>query len=824
MLGVVATYGFVSKLVDRRAGVFSAVALATTPLFFVQARTMLGDVVTMSALAMSFGGLAVAAFAQGARGRAPWLLVAALGLAAGYGSRGGILGVAVPTLAIGAAWAVSRSAGRASDALADIVGGASLAAGLAFAYLGYRVLSSDAVSDLSPYVGAMIKPPAKYPTFDMLVGHLGPAMAPWSAFAPFAIGRLFIPPRQTQPEAFQRESHARLALLTAAALCFGAHAWLAASTDLIAFSGVAILAAACGVALRDYERGAHPSVAVGVGTAVLLGLFHHDFHKMPEKAFNAFAIASATFPESFKEKALSLWTVALVGFAGLGFLTFVERDRRSRRAEREPFDTQRYLRMLIALRDAWDGLLALAYFALVAGASLAGLIVWMGIRYHWKWLPVLSSQMRDVVLNAWWVTAFVPLAAVLGLLYWADVWVWAFGRSRPFAKDSFTRGFEPFEELARRLKDADFKRSVPDLVMGRMKVTERDLSEGLDVTDLFVMTPLMYLQVPALVFAGLHLKGVRTFVAAALAIPSGIALMLLLGALGDALRGSRAAFLVLGGLVVGAVLCVGYYPALANQLSPKEVFETYRRVRKGDEPLALFGVGGRTAAYYAGGQPLAFRDTASAYDWLSGPETGRRFLVVRSEELAQLNQAHRTRVHQNLPVVDARSSQIILVATRLLPGEASENPLDKIILPEPPKPQRPLEVSMEDKLAVLGYDVTDPQGRLVDRVSPGRTFHMKTYFKVLAPVTTEWMMFIHIDGFRKRHNGDHKVTNGKYPFSMWQVGDVIVDDYEFKLEPNFTPGAYTVYFGLFSGDTRLKVTKGPSDGDNRVNGGALRVQ
>ena len=164
------------------------------------------------------------------------------------------------------------------------------------------------------------------------------------------------------------------------------------------------------------------------------------------------------------------------------------------------------------------------------------------------------------------------------------------------------------------------------------------------------------------------------------------------------------------------------------------------------------------------------------------------------------------------------------MATRLLPGEASENPLDKIILPEPPKPQRPLEVSMEDKLAVLGYDVTDPQGRLVDRVSPGRTFHMKTYFKVLAPVTTEWMMFIHIDGFRKRHNGDHKVTNGKYPFSMWQVGDVIVDDYEFKLEPNFTPGAYTVYFGLFSGDTRLKVTKGPSDGDNRVNGGALRVQ
>ena len=95
---------------------------------------------------------------------------------------------------------------------------------------------------------------------------------------------------------------------------------------------------------------------------------------------------------------------------------------------------------------------------------------------------------------------------------------------------------------------------------------------------------------------------------------------------------------------------------------------------------------------------------------------------------------------------------------------------------------------------------------------------------MLAPVGSEWEGFIHIDGYRRRHNGDHKPMNGKYPMSLWLKDDVLVDDYEFTLEPNFTPGTYTIYLGLFVGDTRFKVKSGPNDGDNRVIGGSLRVQ
>ncbi|MBS2018462.1 MAG: glycosyltransferase family 39 protein [Deltaproteobacteria bacterium] len=829
LLGVLTTYGFVARLVDRRAGVFAALALVTMPLYFVQARTMLGDIVTMSTFAMAFGGLTVAVFdrrdggAPSTSARAAWLAIAIVGLVAGFYTRGGLVSVGAPAIAVGVAYALSLlNPQRRHDVLAHAVGALALVVGVYAAHKAFVGMSGRPTS-LDPWVGAMVRPPAKYPTFDFMLAHVAAAMVPWSAFAPFALARMFIAPsgKAMSSEAFVRESETRLTLFVGAGIAFAAHGWMASRTDLVAFAGPAVVAATCGIALRDYERGAHPSVAVGVGTGVLLGLFHHELHKLPEKAFQAFAVMTAVFPESFKAHSLAIWWVVLAGFALVFFLTFVERD-----AKRTPFDPKAYLKVLVALRDAWDGMLALAYFAMVAGASLAGLAVWIGSRQHARWLPTLSSQMRDAVLNAWWATAFTPILVIFGLYFWCDVWLWTFGRSRPFSRSSFSRGFEPFEELATSIKEGQPGARIPQLVMGKLVVTPEKLEEGIGPTALLLLGPLMYLQVPGVVFGGLVLSGMRWPIALAFAIPSGVALFLALGAVGDLLKGSRAAFLVVWGVVVGGILCFSYYPALANQLSPKEVFESYQRVHKEGEPLALFGVGGRTAAYYAGGQPLILKDTNAAYEWLmAGEPRERRFLAVRTEELARLNRTYRERTAsgKNLPVLDARSSQILLVASSLH-GEKNENPLEKIVLTEPPKPQRKLDVNMEDKLEVLGYDILDVNHRLVDHVAPGKKYHMKTYYKVLAPVQTEWEAFIHIDGFHRRHNGDHKPCEGKYPMSLWLKDDVIVDDHEFTLEPNFSPGPYTLYFGLFIGETRLKVKSGPTDGENRVNGGALRVQ
>jgi hypothetical protein len=205
----------------------------------------------------------------------------------------------------------------------------------------------------------------------------------------------------------------------------------------------------------------------------------------------------------------------------------------------------------------------------------------------------------------------------------------------------------------------------------------------------------------------------------------------------------------------------------------------------------------------------------------------RRCLALKAEELPKLNQLWRQRgagVRANVPIVDAKSSQILLAASSLGGTDKNENPLSQYVLSAAPHPWRRIEANLEDKIEVLGIDLVDDRGRNVDVVSAGREYHLRTYYKVLAPVTTEWEAFVHIDGYHRRHNGDHKPLNGKYAMSLWLPGDILVDDSDFKLEPNFTPGTYAIYFGLFVGDTRLKVLTGPNDGENRINGGELRVQ
>src|SRR5260370_39448046 len=228
--------------------------------------------------------------------------------------------------------------------------------------------------DLDLWVGMLFHGPAKYPTFDYYVGAIGHALAPWSAFLPFAFGRLFLAPADVEgggnESVYDRESLGRMAVLVGAAVALVAHAYLAARTDLVAFSGPVLCAAACAGAIRDFERGAHASIAVGLGTLLLAAVLHHDFHELPEKAYQAFGVSGATFPEGFKATALNLWWVVLGGFALCAFLTWAERD-----AKRTPFDPASYAQVLRTLREAYDGVLALVYFAVLAGASAAGLLV-----------------------------------------------------------------------------------------------------------------------------------------------------------------------------------------------------------------------------------------------------------------------------------------------------------------------------------------------------------------------------------------------------------------------------------------------------------------
>jgi hypothetical protein len=599
----------------------------------------------------------------------------------------------VALVAVGLAWALTRR-GAGRDIVADVVGALALVVGAVAVAVARR---------------------ASVPGFEATLAQLGHALAPWSAFAPFALGIVAgAPPND-------REARARVALLAGTLVACFAQAWLETSSPAVVFVGPSLVAGMCAVAMRDLERARATErdgtrrLAIGLGTAALAVVLLRDARSLPDTTLQAYGVAGAKLPESFKHASEVGWTLALAIFALAASFAAAARETGVL------FDVRRYLGDARSAARAWGGGALLVYLGVAGGSIVAQVALFVGLRAHAKWAMGTSALVRQLVSGTMWASLVLPLVIVLVVPLLLDAASFALRR----------------------------------------------------------------------------------------------------------IRGQRGAFFAAGATLAGGMLVAWQYPALAAQLSPRGALDTFIRVQKPGDELALVGVR-EVGPSYAARVAARFDDPHAALDWLETPAAGhRRFAVVGDGQLAALNHEHRERTpapHANLPVLDARSSATLLVASSLEPGESSANPFDAITLSAAPTPQHPLHVDLSGELDVLGYDVVDGSGARTDSVVPGKTYRMRTYYVVHKRPTTAWQSFIHIDGQGRRHNGDHALMDGKYPPTSWVVGDILVDDAALTLPPSFTPGAYRVYFGLYAGETRLKVTSGPSDGSDRIDGGDLHVR
>ncbi len=719
LLGVAATYLLLSRLVDRVAAAFAAIVLATTPLYFLQARTILGDIVTMSGLAIAVAGLAIASFDTRPRPRARvayWIFGLA-GCAAGFGARGVILGIALPCFSIGLAWLLRRGA-PGVDRLSAIFAILDLVLGAAALVLGLRALLHAEDHQFLRILGCTIDNRRTIPTHDFMVLQLGHAMFPWSAVAPFALGRALRAPIGVEGDAFARESSARILLLVTCVLAFAAFTALAPSVGVLPFSAVFALAGVIAILLRDFERGAPGSRTLALGVASLLILFLVDFKNFPEKGLAGFVVDDARFPDSFKDLGLKIVEVGTLVGAGLFVLSFFERDEGRPVFARE--EHRRFTRELRAANggNVVFGLAAIEVSLIVLSAALA-----VSQHFtHWRQLDSIGSPGRE--------------AAEYGLLV------------------------------------------LPVLVaLPHVILLLRDACR--------------------VVLRWLHT--------------------------------TRASASLMAIAALGATLSFRYYPLLARQISPKEVFESFKRLSRPGEDLSMVGsgAGSGSARYYAHRDVRNFMNSSEAFTWLmAGGDSERRWLVVRSTDLAQMNseyRARRTTPPKNLPVLDARSSEILLVSNLIRAGEKNENPFLKWVLDTRPPTPRPLDADFNGQLHAFGWGVTTPDGEPVTWVRAGKPYVFHFYYEVTHAIAGEWQTFIHVDGYQRRYNGDHETLEGKYPFRWWHPGDFIHDSHPFELEPNFSAGTYTVFFGLFRGEQRLDVKRGGGE-DNRVNAGPLEVR
>jgi hypothetical protein len=148
--------------------------------------------------------------------------------------------------------------------------------------------------------------------------------------------------------------------------------------------------------------------------------------------------------------------------------------------------------------------------------------------------------------------------------------------------------------------------------------------------------------------------------------------------------------------------------------------------------------------------------------------------------------------------------------TRHDPDEAKLLPT--IRLTTAPSPQHLLDIRFEDKIRLLGYDLSTPSA------VPGQPFNVTWYWQVLDPLEKGFQVFTHLsDGKINRVNLDSaRVVRRVYPEARWQKSEFIRDLQEITLPNDWRSSVAVFYLGFYEGPTRLRITQGPDDGERRA--------
>ena len=725
LAGALSLYWMLHRLVHPRAAFFALVALVTMPLYFLHARTMLGDIVAMAAFTMAVSGFTVASFERGTGQRVLGVGLGLAGLLAGFLSRGLLLGVAAPALAAGVTGLLSprdHRPHRFRSALAASLLVAGVAAGAWFLHVALPLVGQGGA--VPRVVGmTLLDPTPADSTFDRIVRQLGHGLFPWTALAPIAIGRLL----SRQPSrglADGRTTGARLALLIAAGFAFAANALIVPWAGALPYLGPAMLAGAIGVLAFDLAD-QPPTRLEALASTALLALVYVDLKREPSRTLAPFMVDAQSFPSTFLEDARGrLLPVVLVAGAATFLCLFDDRsDGPAPTRTGAPVRVGALLRETIAARRAGARALGaatyhafrgnLVFVAVIVEAALIGLagMLLIGTRAGWSRIAALPKSAVEVGLSAWW---FVPLALLAAALAYL------------LARDGL--------RLVARI-------------------------------------------------AGL----------------------------------SRGAIVIVACGLAGSLLSFGFYPALGDQLSPKGAFEVFEDVRGPGDQLALLGMSPRAGLLYVDAPLVAWHDVDRAHAWLAEPSTPRRFLVLKARDLPRLNSLWRAQHARSVAVLDARSSQNVLVSSELR-DQVDHNPFRALILDQPPSVARPLSTRFREHIEAIGWEVLDADGRSVTTVVPRVAYRVRFVYRILKRITGTWKAFLHVDSGSKRYNADHSPLGGSYPMSLWQPGDIVVDEVEMTLEPNFTPGECWVYFGFFQGETRMAVTDGAAQKDRAIAG------
>jgi hypothetical protein len=276
-------------------------------------------------------------------------------------------------------------------------------------------------------------------------------------------------------------------------------------------------------------------------------------------------------------------------------------------------------------------------------------------------------------------------------------------------------------------------------------------------------------------------------------------------------------------------------PHLSTHFSFKPVLESYAKYAKAGEKIGKYHIEGHGAGFYGHEKMVEIPSQDRLVDFLR--DRNRVFALVSADDLAALDNALKT-AKIDYAVVDAESTRFLLLSNRLSHGEADQNPLRTNVWmsPNPPPPgtntwqpdekppwswRVPVFATFGDAIDLIGADFPPSMRR------PGK-IGLELTFRVKGHPPGSYKIFVHFDGpAAPRVLGDHDPLNHAFPTNYWLPGEYVRDHFDVDVPLMTTPaGTYTIFMGFWPGGEgkRLKVTKGPNDGGDRVRLGTIEIK
>jgi hypothetical protein len=136
--------------------------------------------------------------------------------------------------------------------------------------------------------------------------------------------------------------------------------------------------------------------------------------------------------------------------------------------------------------------------------------------------------------------------------------------------------------------------------------------------------------------------------------------------------------------------------------------------------------------------------------------------------------------------------------------------------------QHSLGVNLGDQVTLLGYDVSS------EAIQPGQSLDLTLYWQARRRMSKDYTVFTHLvaaDG-RIVAQQDNQPAEGRYPTSIWDAGEIVVDQYHLTVAPDAAGGAYHLEVGMYLLSTleRLKVASGDKEGQDRIELGSVFVR